>query len=392
MIESPAKRFCKIIKLIRFCVGFCGTDVANPNYRMWWLTYAVISAILFFFACTIYTLYVGVVVDGDPTVILQAFAMVGSAIQGLTKLLCTTNKAPLMRDIQGTYESIYKEYEVKGGDYTKCLHKRINIYWNLMVGFMWVYTIGVVVLVSFPFFYLIVYKKKMLVMQFLVPGIDHHSDGGHLMLVSLHVTCLCFGAFGNFGGDMYFFLFIINVPLLKDIFNVKLMDFNEVVVQRTEYDKMHAMLWDLLSWHQQYVRILRGTEKIYKIVMFVQLSTTCVGILCTIFCIFIKVWPAAPIYLIYSFIVLYTFCGLGTVVETSNEDFTTEIYTNCLWYELPVREQKLVILMLAKSQNELALTAADVLPLSMATALQLTKGIYSFSMMLITYLGYEKSA
>lgn len=45
-----------------------------------------------------------------------------------------------------------------------------------------------------------------------------------------------------------------------------------------------------------------------------------------------------------------------------------------------------MILMLAKSQTELALTAMDVMPLSMASALQMTKGIYSFSMMLITYL------
>lgn len=69
-----------------------------------------------------------------------------------------------------------------------------------------------------------------------------------------------------------------------------------------------------------------------------------------------------------------------------NEDFVDAIYSNCLWYELPVMEQKLMILMLAKSQTELALTAMDVMPLSMASALQMTKGIYSFSMMLITYL------
>lgn len=69
-----------------------------------------------------------------------------------------------------------------------------------------------------------------------------------------------------------------------------------------------------------------------------------------------------------------------------NADFIDAIYSNCLWYELPVKEQKLMILMLAKSQTELALTAMDVMPLSMASALQMTKGIYSFSMMLITYL------
>ncbi|KAH8302437.1 hypothetical protein KR044_006486, partial [Drosophila immigrans] len=386
MQASAATRFDKIIKLIRFCVGICGTDVADPEYRMWALTYAVITVIFFFFASTVYTLYVGVLLEHDYTVILQACAMVGSAIQGLTKLLCTVNRAPLMRHIQGTYESIYQEYEVQGGEYTKYLHKRINMFWNLMIGFVWVYIVLVVGLVSYPVYSRIFRHEKLLVMQFLVPGIDRDSDTGHLMLITLHSTCLCFGAFGNFGGDMYLFLFITNVPLLKDIFKVKLHEFNAVVQENADHKQIRSMLWDLISWHQRYVSILRSTEKIYNIVMFVQLSSACVGILCTISCIFIKVWPAAPVYLIYSFIVLYTFCGLGTIVETSNLDFTFELYTNCLWYELPIVEQKLLILMLAKSQNEKALTAASVLPLSMNTALRLTKGIYSFSMMLITYL------
>lgn len=63
--------------------------------------------------------------------------------------------------------------------------------------------------------------------------------------------------------------------------------------------------------------MLQTTKKIYSIVLFVQLSTTCVGLLCTISCIFMKAWPAAPLYLLYAAITLYTFCGLGTLVENS---------------------------------------------------------------------------
>lgn len=253
MIDSAATRFHKIIKLIRFCVGICGTDVADPEYRMWALTYAIIAVIFFFFASSAYTMYVGLVLNNDWTVILQACAMVGSAIQGLTKLLCTVSKAPLMRHIQGTYESIYEEYEKLGGEYTKYLHKRINKFWKLMMGFMWVYIILVIGLVSHPIFCLVFRNEKFLVMQFLVPGIDRDSDSGHLMLITLHVMCLCFGAFGNFGGDMYLFLFITNVPLLKDVFKVKLHEFNEVVEQGQDYKKTAAMMSDLICWHQKYV-------------------------------------------------------------------------------------------------------------------------------------------
>ncbi|SPP76674.1 odorant receptor 67d [Drosophila guanche] len=390
MSGVPLERYCKINRTIRFCVGICGNDVIPEDYRMWWLTYMVIGAIFFFFGCTVYTVYVGVVLEGDLTVILQAFAMVGSAVQGLTKLLVTARMAAEVRHIERTYESIYREYGQRGGDYSRCLERRIKTTWHMLMAFMWVYIVLVGGLIAYPFFFLIFYHEKTLVMQFRVPWIDESTDGGYLMLISTHVILLSFGGFGNFGGDMYLFLFITNVPTLKDIFNVKLQEFNAVVVLRKDYQRMKTQLWDLLAWHQQYVSILRATERIYRIILFVQLSTGCVSILCTISCIFIGAWPAAPIYLVYSFIGMYTFCGLGTIVENSNEDLTTEIYANCLWYELPVKEQKLVILMLAKSQHEISLTAADVMPLSMNTALQLTKGIYSFSMMMITYLGYEK--
>ncbi|KAH8305224.1 hypothetical protein KR018_005270 [Drosophila ironensis] len=385
---EPLDRFLKMIRWIRFCVAFCGNDVADPNFRMWWLTYLVLGAIGFFFVCTGYTIYVGVVVDGDFTVILQAMALVGSAVQGLSKLLSTANLATLLRNMQNTYEDIYREYGLKGGEYKKCLKRRIEMTWRLMWAFMFVYAMSVSIMVCFPIVYLIIFHKKIMVMQFLVPFIDQSTDSGYMMLSALHVCLMAFGGFGNFGGDMYLFLFITNLPLMKDIFCVKLKELNAAIAANQK-NQFKSMLADLIAWHQKYQSILLATRRIYSIVLFVQLATTCTGILCTIACIFIRAWPAAPCYLLLCVTLLYSFCALGTVVENSNEDLTREIYSGCVWYDLPVREEKVIILMLAKAQKEPNLSAADMMPLSMTTALQLTKGIYSFSMMMLTYLGFE---
>ncbi|KAH8415839.1 hypothetical protein KR222_001917, partial [Zaprionus bogoriensis] len=386
MAASAAIRFLKIVRLIRFCAAICGTDVSDPNYRMWALTYAIISIILMFFGFTLYTIYVGVVLKHDWTVILQVLGLTGSGIHGISKMMCCITHARKIREVQGNYESIYMEYELKGGEYTKCLHECINTFWKFTVAIVCFYLVVGGGLIVYPLYYTLVYKEKMLVMQFLVPFIDHTTDRGYLLLTVLHVVCVNLAAFGNFAGDMYLFLFITNVPLIKNIFKVKLKEFNEIAKRRDQYDKMHSILWELFAWHQQYVRILRATENIFNFVMLVELSTLCTSILCTISCIFLQVWATAPLYMIYCFVLLYVFCGLGTLVESSNEDFIDAVYSDCLWYELPVKEQKLIILMLAKAQREHALTAMDVLPMSMATALRLTKGVYSFSMMLITYL------
>ncbi|EDV40611.1 uncharacterized protein Dana_GF10591 [Drosophila ananassae] len=387
---TPVDRYLRIVRVIRFFVGFCGNDVADPNFKMWWLTYLVLSAIGMFLACTGYTIYRGVVIDGDLTVILQAMAMVGSALQGLTKLLVTANLAPLLRHIQYGYEDIYREYGAKSGEYIKCLERIIKITWRIMISFFCPCLMNLIAVVSFPIFYLVVYKKKIMVMQFLMPLIDEKTDTGYMILSAVHVGLIFFGSFGNYGGDMYLFLFVTNLTLIKDIFCVKLKELNEVVLKKNEYEQMRVMLFDLVTWHQKYQNILLTTRRIYSFVLFVQLSTTCISMLCTIACIFLRVWPAAPIYLLYSATTLYAFCGLGTAVEISNDVLIREIYSGCLWYELPVKEEKIIILMLAKAQTEQHLTAANMCPLSMNTALQLTKGIYSFSMMLLTYLGLEK--
>ncbi|KAH8416947.1 hypothetical protein KR222_000184, partial [Zaprionus bogoriensis] len=406
MADSAAIRFLKIVRLIRFCAGICGTDVSDPNYRMWALSYAILAIIFLFYVCTLYTIRVGLVLKDDWTVILEVLGLAGSGVHGMTKMICCVIHARRIREVQGNYESIYTEYELKGGEYTKCLHECINTFWKFTVAVMCFYVLVGGGLILYPIYYALMYKEKMLIMQFLVPFIDHTTDRGYLLLTVIHVVCVHIACFGNFAVDMYFFLFITNVPLIKNIFKVKLKEFNEIAKQRDQYDKMHSMLWELLALHQQYVRILRATEQIFNVVMLVELVTLCTSILCSISCIFLQVWATAPIYMVYCFVLLYAFCGLGTLVESSvrlanrnnystslldfllqNEDFMDAVYSDCLWYELPVKEQKLIILMLAKAQREHALTAMDVLPMSMATALQLTKGVYSFSMMLITYLG-----
>lgn len=251
MTKTAVSRLATVIKLIRFCVAVCGTDVSDPNYRMWTWTYLILCAIFAFFVFTGYTMYVGVVLK-DWTIILQALAVAGSAAQGLTKFLCCVGNASVMRKIQGTYESMYREYEGRNGVYTKYLHQRINNFWYLMLAFVWVYTSLVIVMICFPLFEFVAYGKRGMVLHFLIPGLDHNSDSGYLVLISLHCTFLILGAFGNFGGDMYLFLFIVNVPLLKDIFNAKFDEFNALVVQENKYKEMQAMLWDLLGWHQKY--------------------------------------------------------------------------------------------------------------------------------------------
>lgn len=121
-----------------------------------------------------------------------------------------------------------------------------------MISFFCPCLMNLIAVVSFPIFYLVVYKKKIMVMQFLMPLIDEKTDTGYMILSAVHVGLIFFGSFGNYGGDMYLFLFVTNLTLIKDIFCVKLKELNEVVLKKNEYEQMRVMLFDLVTWHQKY--------------------------------------------------------------------------------------------------------------------------------------------
>ncbi|EDV96941.1 GH14939 [Drosophila grimshawi] len=384
MAASASSQFSKIIGLVRKCTNVCGCDVWNPDYHTWAMTYFTITLVVFMYTSNGYTIYVELVYNNDWTVILRVFSIAGSTMQAQAKIQSTLEYETSLRELMVTYDLMYKEYEAKGGAYIKCLQKRVKNTWRMLIAFMLLYLIVAISMAVYPIYLYVVHNEKTLVMQFLVPGINHNTDRGHEILTVLHVIALGMGAFGHFGCDMFLFINIANLPLLTDLFKVKINEFNELVVQSNKNEQIRDMFWELLAWHQKYSGILRKTEKVYNLIFFVQLSTSCINILCTISCIFLKVWPTAMLFLIYSVIVLYTYCGLGTQIEHSNDDCVTIIYTECRWYDLPISEQHFLLLMLRMSQTTSSLSVAGMMPLNVNTALQLTKAAYSMGMMLMT--------
>ncbi|XP_037943818.1 odorant receptor 67d-like [Teleopsis dalmanni] len=68
-----------------------------------------------------------------------------------------------------------------------------------------------------------------------------------------------------------------------------------------------------------------------------------------------------------------------------SEEIEYEIY-NISWYNLSVSQQKVVRLILMQSQQPNQMMLAGVMPLSVATALQITKTLYSTFMMMVEFI------
>ncbi|XP_061395272.1 odorant receptor 67d-like [Musca vetustissima] len=396
MARTVLERYKLLIRILRLCSALCGADVLDPEYKVNLLTWIVIAFINLFYIFTGYTIYVNLYVEGEWTNVLQALCMVGSAVQGFCKLLNAIWNKKYLIELLSTLEAIYEEYDRKHVEYRKCLNKSINtvdkciksmavVYAGLLVG-----VIGVM-----PFFRLF-YNRRVFVMQFLLPGIDPNTNHGFIIMNFMHCCCIFFGAFGNFAADSCFFTLVSHVPLFKDILLCKFHDLNVKLKADDDDDgdgdeneghqNCRELLKDILQWHQHYMRYISTVKENYFWVIMVQFATMTLSLACTLFCLILGKWPGGQTYLAYCFIMLHVYCCLGTMIEISNDGFIDSCYTEVIWYRLPVAERKMLLMMLMMSQNAGGLTIGAVIPLTMNTGLQLTKMIYTMTMMLINFL------
>ncbi|XP_061395275.1 odorant receptor 67d-like [Musca vetustissima] len=387
MARTVVQRYKVIIRLLRICAAFCGADILQPDYKMNLLTWIVIAFINMFYIFTGYTIYVNLYVEGEWTNVLQALCMVGSAVQGYCKLLNAIWNKKYLCELLYEVEDIYMEYDRKHEEYRKCLNKSINTVDKCIKSMAVLYAGVIVGVIGIVPFYRIVFNRRIFVMQFLLPGIDPNTNHGYIIMNFMHCCCILFGAFGNFAADNCFVTLVSHVPLFKDILLCKFHDLNVALEAVDEgHPNCRELLKDILRWHQNYMRYITTVKDNYFWVILVQFATISLSLACTLFCLILGKWPGGQTYLVYCFIMLYIYCGVGTVIEISNDGFIDSCYTEVIWYRLPVAERKMLLMMLMMSQNAGGLTIGAVIPLTMNTGLQLTKMIYTMTMMLINFL------
>ncbi|XP_058987570.1 odorant receptor 67d-like isoform X1 [Musca domestica] len=380
---SPSERFAKFIKVIKLFAGFCGVNSLERDYRVTWVTWLVICVVTSFFVCTFYTIYVGMAIQNNYSILLQSLCITGTGVQGYTKLLNAIFCGKHLRFAFEELTAIYEEYECKRLEYRDNLKENLEMVKRLIYGLLLINFILIAALFAVPLFYYYVRKEKIDVIPLMIPGINPSNNRIENYIYQFyHICCVIFSTFGNFASDTFMILIVVHVPMIKNIFKLKFDDMAETMkLHLRNRKKTEPLLRDIFQWHQKTILIIETMQKGFFWVIFVQIFTSMLNIIFTIVCIFLGVWPVAPVYLLYSFVILYIYCGIGNLVEISTDDITSIIY-DFIWYDLTVSEQKMILIMLRESQSPPTMTIGGVMPLSMNTALQLTKSIYTIAMLL----------
>ncbi|XP_055848288.1 odorant receptor 67d-like [Episyrphus balteatus] len=383
-MSLPSEKYQRLMKTARLCAAACGADVADPNYHVNFITVCVMFCITVYFIFSAYT--VQLKFSENWGVLLESFCMVGSVIQGISKLFTGIGYTKTLAFTNNELQTIYKQYEIKNKYCIRVLNKCVSKV-SLLLRTISISHVFIFIWLFFaPLFMYLITGRRYMLMQFYLPGLDVETDFGYFTTLGMQGACLVFGGFGNFAGDLFFVINSTHVILFADILKIKIREFNDITeTEELGSKKSEELLNDIIEWHQHYSQYAKTTNTVFYWMTFVEIGTTSLSIVLTLFIMLTGDWPGAYSYLFLEFIMLYVYCGIGTLVELTNDKFCDEIYS-IHWYKLAVPQQKCVLLMLMKSQDPELITVGGVMPLSVNTALQVTKSVYSIMMMILNFI------
>nr|QKN21490.1 odorant receptor [Zeugodacus tau] len=377
----PTETFTKILNFFHLICSLVGADLSNDNYRVNIITVIVILSIIIYFIFTATT--VASVFSEDWTYMLEASCMVGSVLQGCTKLISAFIFKNKICGMRAELERLYAEYEVKGDEYVKTLNKSCERMWQVtkVVGQMYLYAaVGIILTLIY---FVIATTQKVYVMHFFIPGIDVNTQTGYLITLGVHAVVFMSGAFGLFAGDLFILLFLTQPMLFVDLLVLKVKALNEAAAQKT--NAVQRLLIDIIEWHQYYTDYNKRCNHLFYYIISVQIVTSGISIICTLYIILMGDWPGAYMYILIAFSGLYLYCILGTKIQECNSAFCKEL-CNINFYDLDIKSREMMVLIIMKAQNPVEIKIGGFLPLSVQTALKITKTIYGLFTMMIRFL------
>ncbi|KAM7347104.1 odorant receptor 67d-like [Cochliomyia hominivorax] len=383
--NSPSEIFEALIRHLRFCASICGIDLLKENYQMNWVTYFIFVCLSVYYACVIWTIIVNF--KEDWTIFLRATVTVGSSLQGVAKLFNYIKEKDVVKDFYKLLIKIYKDYERRGNKYRKVLFTSTQKTKNSLITLMVIYVTGILGMIILPMVSYMLTGNRSQVMEFQIPGLDLQTDFGYFGTYVIQSILVVAAGFGLYCGDLMAMMYLLQAFMFSYVFAAKVEYINDMVVdpENNKKTSVTKAVKDIVDWHQQYSDYISRFNDLCYYMITMQIATSFISTIICVYLIIAGGWPGAYTYALIAFGTLYLYCILGTETEIANEKFTQDIY-DVHWYNLSISQQKIVLQLLCKTQSPETINIAGVMPLSVSTALRLTKTIYSMAMFMIEFM------
>ena len=252
--QTPSEKFQRIIRFLRTLASICGVDLLRRNYRMNWITYTLLVAIAGYFLFVFWTMYK--IYHDDWTIILKASVTLGSALQGVSKLLVFISNQPIIEDLYDLFSKVYGDYEKMGDKYFKALEKSVEKTKHGLIYLSLFYSIGYAGVLTVPYMWLLFSGERFLVLEFHLPGLDINTDFGYYSTLILQsIMVICFG-FGLYCGDLVAMIYLLQSFMFSYVFAAKIESLNDMIEDPDNNKKpcVTKALKDIAEWVQLYSR------------------------------------------------------------------------------------------------------------------------------------------
>nr|AYD60396.1 odorant receptor 83c2 [Drosophila mojavensis] len=387
MSTRASDNFNEIMRFVRFITSCVGFDVYDPNFHFSAVTITVVALISMYFIFTILT--IAKEFHGNWMFMIQASAMSGSVVQACAKIYMGVSSVETVSKLYVQLNQNYTHFEKEeDARYSMALLRSCHKLRRFLVLVGISYMVGALGMIIVAVLASILTGKLYLIMHFHLPGIDVNTEWGAWATQALHCVCIILGGLGLYTGDMIIIVYLMQSFVYADILQLKVDHLNALSENQDSTEKQFeasAQLINIAKWHQTYTRFIDQCNDMFSVLVSVQVTTSAVCIVITIFSLLTSDWIGGYCYFCVLVPNMYLYCILGTILENCSEKFMYELY-NISFYNLNPSQQRFVLFMLAKSQQPGAILLLGVMPLSVSSALQVTKSIYSITMMMARFL------
>ncbi|KAH8243638.1 hypothetical protein KR032_009041 [Drosophila birchii] len=389
---NPSNRFRELTKDINSLTNFLGVDVMAPslqfNYRTWTTIFAIVSY-------TAFAVFSAVNNGGDLVESLKASSMLGGLVHGLGKFLTCLLKQQGMRNLTLFTRSIYEEYEKRGILYRTALNTNID----KLLGFMGFirngYFITFFIMTFLPLARLMYDGTRVTAMQYVIPGLPLESNFGYTVTYFVQLISMVVTAVGFYAGDLFVFLGLTQILTFADLMQLKVDELNDSLEDKAKSraalpvgfqiageEERHFLLLEIIKWHQLFTDYCRTVNAIYYELIATQVLTMGISMMISFSINLSGFNLSLAVFFVISAYSMSIYCFLGTKLEFGY-DKVYESICNVNWYELSVDQRKLFAHVLRESQHPPTIQILGVMSLSVKTALQIVKLMYSASMMMM---------
>ncbi|CAO1437120.1 unnamed protein product [Diamesa tonsa] len=243
---------------------------------------------------------------------------------------------------------------------------------------------GIVLFSNFIFVKLLL-NQKTLPFGFKLPWLEPYSYWGYPINLLHQLTQTCFTTSGFIFSDCVYITIVMQIYCIYDILQHLLDNLNETInrqineLENLESDIKNQLIL-IIELHQKLLNFITTVENTFRYNMLIVVSSNVFQITVTLFALVTSGWLPGLVIIGGETIQLLVVCMFGTILIIKNQQFSRKVY-DVAWYNLSIKDQKLLLLVLASSNRNVCFTFRMAV-LNFESFVSIYNKIYSFFMML----------